>query len=551
MLSQTLFLLRRAALLVLLVCASDAWAISVSPSISFNGSYTVSWNSQPIGCWEEEHPYYPVHCYSLQENGVDISASSWSQAFSGKAPGSYQYQIYYRFYLLGGLWEEYPIDGPVTVQVLGPPPSLETQEYATRHGDLDNDGDIDLYVKRVAGTSWQLPIAEMLLRKAANGTFNVETTVSQATRDIVDTWGLSLTHAKISDINADGLFDLFIQGLPLVNAAPHDLFVFASNGPGAPPVSTRFVDASIHKFINDTAGYFDDPNYFADAYQIFCVMYWTTTQGYRFDIDGEPHYYYFPIPWTECQIYTNPAYSYEAVQAAPALKRIFDAGSIQTGSSDAQTVDQYMSQLLGVPFMGGGLVTGNTLVPETRREAEMTGVLFEWWLYEMFGTPFMLAGEHHFVTIPAGMFICNINSPGCTPDAVFQEVLKFPVLGRAVDASGQSNQCGDQHRSQCQVPVVDGARTMVEIRESPNDDDDVGLIVHRVFPGERKLVNETLDGHIFHPGTVTRTVVVDPQGDVRITTIGEGTGPFPRLNEIGGPYVFRGVDAQIRRRFGN
>jgi hypothetical protein len=124
MLSQTLFSIRSAVLLMMLACASDAWAISVSPPTSFNGSYTVSWNSQPIGCWEEgTYPYYPVHCYSLQENGVDISASGWSMAFSGKAAGSYEYQIYYRFYLAGGLWEEYPIDGPVTVQVIAPPPS--------------------------------------------------------------------------------------------------------------------------------------------------------------------------------------------------------------------------------------------------------------------------------------------------------------------------------------------------------------------------------------------------------------------------------------------
>lgn len=546
MLSQTLFLIRRAAPLALLVCASDAWAISVSPSTSLNGSYTVSWNSQPIGCWEEEHPYYPVHCYSLQENGVDISASGWSKAFSGQAAGSYEYQVYYRFYLLGGLWEEYPIDGPVTVQVIAPPPSLETQEYASRHGDVDGDSDIDLYVKRVAGTSWQLPIAELLLRKNAYGTFNVETTVSQATRNIVDTWGISTTQPTLTDVNADGHFDLLIKGLPLVNAAPWDVVVFASNGPGAPPVSARLWDESIKKFVNDTTSYFDDPTYFNNAYQVWCDIYWSTTPGSRYDIDGALYYSNFPIPWVVCQEYTNPAYSYEAVQAAPALKRIFDAGRVETGSNDAQVVDYYLSQLLGVPFMGGGLVSGQSLVPETRREAETLGVMLEWQLYWHFGTPFMAPREHVYTT---DMTICNISTPGCTPDAVFEEMLKFPVLGRAVDAPGQPNQCGDQHRSQCQVPVVDGAETMTEIRESPNDDDDTGRVVHQVDHAERELVNETLPGHIFHPGTVTRTVVVYPNGDVRIETTGTGTGNFPALNEIGGPQVFASVDARIWRRF--
>jgi hypothetical protein len=378
----------------------------------------------------------------------------------------------------------------------------------------------------------------------------VETTVSQATRNIVNTWGISTTKPRLSDVNADGYFDLFIEGLPLVNAGPYDVVVFAASGSGAPPVSARLLDESIKKFVNDTAAYFADPYYFYAAYQVYCTQDWATVPGWRYDIDGYPYYWYFPIPWVYCQTYANPAYSYAAVQAAPALKRIFDAGTVQVGSNDAIIVDYYLTQLLGTPFMGGALVSGVGLVPDTRREAEALGFFLELMIYYMNGTPFLPPRQHYYTTPPNTQVICNINTtPGCTPDAVFTEMRKYPAIGRAVDAPGHPNQCGTLHRSQCQVPVVDGDESMVEIRESPNDDDDVGLVVHRVYPAERRLVNETKSGHMLHPGKVTRIVVVDPNGDVRITTVGDGTGNYPTLNEIGGPFIFASIDAEIRRRF--
>ena len=125
MLRQLLFSIRRAAPLVLLFCISDAWAISVTPSPSYNGSYTVSWSTYPLGCWVEDfYPYYPEHCYSLQENGVDIAWSGTSKPISGKPPGSYTYRIYHRLTVAGSPWDEYTVEGPVTQQVLVPPPAF-------------------------------------------------------------------------------------------------------------------------------------------------------------------------------------------------------------------------------------------------------------------------------------------------------------------------------------------------------------------------------------------------------------------------------------------
>jgi hypothetical protein len=118
MISQVFFAIRRAALLALLLCASHAGAIDVWPSPSYDGNYTVYWDT-PLGCYEEYYdPFYLVHCYSLQENGVDVAWSgNWLQAL-GEAPGSYTYYVYYRLYVYGQPYDEYIVEGPVTVDVL-------------------------------------------------------------------------------------------------------------------------------------------------------------------------------------------------------------------------------------------------------------------------------------------------------------------------------------------------------------------------------------------------------------------------------------------------
>jgi hypothetical protein len=226
-------LLQYSTALLFLIISADAWSMTVSPHPPNFGNYTVSW-STTLGCtWADDPPFYSEYCYSLQENGVDVAGSGNSLPVTGKPPGSYQYQVYERISVYGQPYDEYPVEGPVAVQVVeeSPSPLVEAGEYATRHGDVDGDGDIDIYVKRVAGTSWRLPVSELLLRRNANGTFNVETTVSQATRNIVNGWSISITQPKLVDFNGDGYLDLYIKGLSLANASPYDVVVFASDGP--------------------------------------------------------------------------------------------------------------------------------------------------------------------------------------------------------------------------------------------------------------------------------------------------------------------------------
>ena len=127
--NQTFLSIRVAALLALLLCASNAWAITVSPNPSYDGNYTVSWGTT-LGCtYNDDPPFYSYYCYSVE--GSDSAGSGYSMSISGRPPGSYTYYVYYRFYVYGFLYDEYVAEGPVTVDVLPPPPSFSLSDAAT------------------------------------------------------------------------------------------------------------------------------------------------------------------------------------------------------------------------------------------------------------------------------------------------------------------------------------------------------------------------------------------------------------------------------------
>jgi len=107
--------------------AQSAGAISISPSPSYDGNYTV-YHAQ-LGCnsyWDEFGAQWDV-CYYLTEGTNGSPSGSWSSGsshyFSGKAEATYSYTTtaHYYSYMWGvDTWQV--VEGPAYVEVDLPPP---------------------------------------------------------------------------------------------------------------------------------------------------------------------------------------------------------------------------------------------------------------------------------------------------------------------------------------------------------------------------------------------------------------------------------------------
>jgi hypothetical protein len=156
------------------------------------------------------------------------------------------------------------------------------------------------------------------------------------------------------------------------------------------------------------------------------------------------------------------------------------------------------------------------------------------------------AGPHAYVVVTD---ICQTSTPGCTVEAVFERLRRYPVKGHALPQPGQPDPCAGEPRSTCEVPVQTDDFTMVEVYEWPNIRDDLGPVRHVVDPETHTVSNITEEGHVFDPGEVTRTVYID-NGYVKIGTLGEGTGDYPLLNQVVGASVFKTIDNEIKAKIG-
>jgi hypothetical protein len=133
-----------AATLGLLCFSANASAITVSPSPSYDGTYTVSWPTWgATGCtYTYNEPFLTFSCYFLEEllpgasawTGVPIPDYSTSWVATGKSVGTYQYRLQYAY---GDIFSgnQYVIDGPVSVQVWDTQPPLPPEQVPP---DLEN-----------------------------------------------------------------------------------------------------------------------------------------------------------------------------------------------------------------------------------------------------------------------------------------------------------------------------------------------------------------------------------------------------------------------------
>jgi hypothetical protein len=295
----------------------------------------------------------------------------------------------------------------------------------------------------------------------------------------------------------------------------------------------------------DLRAWHKDPDYFEGGLTWACTFGVTIVPVLSYDPYIPYGSDYTVVPYADCyQVFDPDGYSVAAAQIGAILGSIDPDGLIPE-SPDAEALEAIMESLYGVDFMGNSL--SNSFAPMIWEvgdlapgrwllllEAHFQGAL--WLLRLDYET-----GPHEFDVTTE---ICNVNSDaGCTEAAVWLEVKKLPVTGH-LEHDPRT------HRVEHAVPVIDGEITMVEgIFESDFRLDNVGKIYHDLDEGNHVLTNVTMDGHAFHPSTITRTVSTRPDGTVIIETHGEGqNGGSPYMNEAFGPPAFRGIDWIIKER---
>ena len=383
------------ALSVLLLTV-DTRAMTASPSPSSDGSYVVSW-STALGCTVEDiYPYYPEHCYSLQENGVDIAVSGTSLPITGKPEGSYEYQVYYRMSVYGSPYDEYLVEGPASVIVGTAPPRdpLLTQldyQFQTRQGDINYDGRTDLFVQRSAGGVWGNGVLyeTILTQDATGGTFSAAAPNSYQS-SIASGWPLSSATAIVSDFNVDGYVDVQVKGVAAATGiSTHDQIVFSPAVPlQSQPLGLRAVDASLKQFVGNSLDYFANPNYFVDNATLeyfsgtFPYYYCSYSYGYSGIID---HPYEGGWVCTTYFIYVSGYYWDYSEFDGRAVVIWSNERGVEAGSySASQSVEsaQYAAEgVLGVGIGGWPMeeifgTDGEHMDPDIRRGLETAWAIF-------------------------------------------------------------------------------------------------------------------------------------------------------------------------------
>jgi hypothetical protein len=302
--------------------------------------------------------------------------------FTNKPPGEYFYRVEVNWTNeYGESWTTWTNE-VVRVLVSGgsqtPPPQVDTltnqrtYTYETRRGDINGDGQLDLYVNRTSGgQAGNGALGNFILQRLANGTFSV-INPNAAQAATASTWGAVSVSTTLEDINYDGFADMVLGKLYEVIPGSIDQVVYASAQTYVnAPKGVKAVDATFRKFLGDLTKWIAQPKYFENtapvvqvpvyAYGVQCDWYYDYEYGwYEYCYPVVIYYGYYLA-------YDFSGFSQPAVQ----FKRTFDeVGEGPLGDTRAGVIKQILDGALGVPTGLGITVPVDDVIwipwPDTR-----------------------------------------------------------------------------------------------------------------------------------------------------------------------------------------
>ena len=447
-----------------------------------------------------------------------------------------------------------------TVNVTGDPavpPTPDAQaehEFTLRSGDLDGNGRTDVLIERTTKGAVDGTLQTVLLMQDAKGalTHKVPTPAElAAARKFAVNSSLSLDAV---DFNFDGYVDRIVSGLKAIGADTAGYLVFAPGGQrGMAPLAVTAMGNAFHQFFDDLRESFKDSTYWSKN------VHYTVAHVYSFGLTCAINFSFgfgtaYADRWSACfpriirvdtVLVPAPAYNVDALAAKTVIDGILTSEDATSGARLFE-LSKAFERVIGAHLFGftdSGERWDNPH-DDARADREpaksFANILIK--LIGWFKRDETEAGVPH--EFNESTLICEPNpahDPShCTLDNMWCWLKKYPApvakdVGETVENGAEVTLVGD---NPIQVDVDEASRT-----------------IHNV----------TVDGHIFHnpaqkgcphrPGqpaqpaatrcSQTRRQVDMRDGGIWVDTQGQGSGPYPEVNELLGPYVFKNVDADL------
>jgi hypothetical protein len=431
------------------------------------------------------------------------------------------------------------------------------KEFISRVGDLNGDGRLDIFLQEkkpkivpIALDDMVIPIplrpdvGEFVLQQNSSGQFDLISNLTQQAKQAVKQWAIDQAIEILrKDFNLDGIIDVLLGDVGSVIPGGKNVIVFASPDMNGAPSVVRNVDSVLDQFIKDVGGFSDNPNYFASGVYVQCYTIYIRTLHYD---SYTLEYYYTYDPYWICDYYFDPSgFSIPAINFLNKLVPVANSGQLVAQTGDAISISQQLRDMFGIDFFRNALQEGGIGgvpwcegVPWPELEPcagyGRLGGLVEVLRDLAAGARDAVScsvGVPHFYSMSPGngaLSQCEIGDQFCSKQIVYHEQLTHPVTGYLRNGN----------------PIREGQRGTAEVA-FPGSWDDGGPIIFHVDKPRFWHQNKTLEGHAFHPGTVSRQTV-EHQGEIYITTVGTGTGPCATFNNIVGISAFSTVDLWIK-----
>ncbi|MEJ2418805.1 MAG: VCBS repeat-containing protein [Exilibacterium sp.] len=291
------------------------------------------------------------------------------------------------------------------------------ERYKAYSGDLDADGDTDLYIRREPEvillhgdivTPIVLPgyVEDFVMQSNGDGSFTQlsKSALTSAQQSALENWVESASRLLLGDYNADGVVDVFID---LANEYLNydDMILYAASSSGQVPQAYKRVDGEFKNFSEQlfnwlvNSNYFDEnavpvydqqtvvdslyvPEYCGTASESEMAALPPVTRRVRssepdlveeiawllgnclaaWGLNYNVHYDYVEYQWTETvQIGLDySGFNQDAYILSTVLETVQVLGEIVSGSAGAQDIEVILERVLGSEYMGGVLTLPGT-----------------------------------------------------------------------------------------------------------------------------------------------------------------------------------------------